>query len=656
MRVTYPVGIIVAALSTGCFGGESMVPERGSPSDPAPAGEAWVGWPQQVWFRPPAGARLESLVPAEGGAVGTWVFPDGARIARRVTGPDAVDPAQPVMRPSAPQRTSATSDDGQRRVVLTPTEGRVSLKLLGPDGGQVLASLPSHLAPHEPDFVAGGAAVVVRLGGDAPRIVRVPVAGGDQETVVPGPIGPHVVVRSADGDGILFADPDDGSALVWASAPEATLSRAGVVVGQVSLPGDLVPVLEGSGGAPLRGSVCGETPRLSLRATASDGVTLGDAPVTAGQVCGDGCTRWYQRRPSGAPRLVAELAQRDDGLVEALLAAAVGQPSGLYASGDGAAALPRLPGCLGDPPDGALLARVVWRGSSVIRLDPGPEEGVLVTTGPGAPKARLVTPGSVGAAMSAVIEADAPGRMDAVDVEGVPLVFEDGAILRRVDEGEPVVVLAAGDARSVTGIAPGPDPSVAWFTDQGNWAGLFRAQVGVDVVTPGLTAKGLDWPVAVRWDGQEGVAVRQVLSDTAEQVWVGTPFTDADRAAWKAGPRTLLDIEPTWVAVTPSADGLRPCPGGRITLGADADGGFLEVVSTPGGEPRRWAARGASFDGQILRVLAEGGDTPTVLATLRVGEGAARWTVHVADPAPVGTGWLAEPQVADRTPVAACAP
>lgn len=643
---------LVASALSGCTG-EVMAPERG-PEVRTPSGA--LAWPQRVWFRPPAGASLETLVTADDGMIATWVHTDGAREAWRLTGPGEATSAQAIVRPAVAKGTSATSADGQQRVVLSPSGERTVLKLLGPDGGRELASFPPSQSASDPVFTPDGQGVLVRVSGDRAGLVLVPVGGGPVEPVLDGEIGPFVVVQgTADGPGWGVALADPSGLLVVATRRSAPLKKARVLVGEVSLPGDLVPAIEGSDGSLLVESVCGEQSRLSIR-SADEGVKLGEAVATWAEACGEGCTAWYGEAAGGVPRLVARLSERAPGRFDVDLEPETGLTSGVWVAGDQAATLPKLPGCLGSPADSLLLGRRVWTGSGASHLVALDEGFQLVVAEGDAHRTVTLRPGGVEVVAVEPGEVAAPDPLVATDPKGGVLKGDaTGTILRQAGEAEPILLVGPATSRALTGVAAGMASGVAWYTDQGEYKGLYRAQAGVDDAAPGLLLDGLSRPVAGAWDGGFALGLLREVQGR-DEVWVAGAFTKADLEAWKGGPRTLLDVQPRWVPVerVQGGDGWQRCQGTTVTLGADVDGGFV-VFTSPQGEVERAPARGVSFDGRVLRVLAEGTPSPQVLATLRLDGEVGRWWLHAADAPVVGGAWLSDEQAASLPEGGACA-
>lgn len=636
----------------GCFGGEEMAPDRTPPGAQDP--QAAPVWRQQVWWRPQQGMRLETLVPGDDGSIATFVSAGNQRSAFRVTGPFAIARAQPIVRPSAPPSRSTTSDDGSLRAVLVPTGDRVTLKLLGPDGGKELTTFDGARDPSDPVFLADGSGLVMRVGGAQPGLAYVPVAGGPAEMLVEGDVVAFVPAVLEGEAGVLYGERE--GPLVMTVRGDEPLRPARVLVGEMALPGDLVPVLEGTDGSLLLENPCGEAPRLAIR-SAEEGLRFGQALAAWGEACGDGCTAWYGPAKGAGARVLVRLQELAEGRYEVLLDREVGLDGEHWVTGERAATLPRLPGCLDAPSDNLLLARRVWTGTGAEALLVIPA-GFGVERADGAARQRIdLTPSGPSDPVAVESAQASPDPLEAVDPEGAVLrATEDQAIVREVDGAEPVVLLGPAETRQVTGVAPDARAGVAWFTDQGAFDGLYRAQAGVEEAMAGVTLDGLSRPVAGRWGEDFALAMLRQVAD-GQEVWVATRVPEEEVAAWREGPVSLLTLEPTWLPVRVAEDGaVTRCEGTVLRLGADADGGFLQI-ETPGVPPERQPARGMAVHSPVgLTVLAEGGATPRLLASIRVTQQATHWWLHEASVPVVGEAWLSEAEAADLPVAGPCAP
>lgn len=635
----------------GCSGGDVMVPERPSAVLKA-VGE--VGWPQEGWYRPPPGFRLETLVRSGDHFIASWVHDDGDREAVRLEGPGEGQGVDPVVRPGAVAPMTAESDGGSVRVSLVSQGADLSVRVTDGQGSRELFTVSGDEPLTHPVLSSDGRWLYLRQGAPRASILRLPVAGGPAEVVARGVEGPHGVFERSGEPRVVFSDPGAGHALVVAEPPADTFLRATAFVGRVTLPGDLVPIVEGTEGAWLRVKGCDRVDKLSIR---SDGarVTMGAREVSHGAACGPGCSVWYALTDAGDPRQVAQLSEERPGVYRAVLGSGFGLSSGVYAAGDVAAQLPTLEGCHAGVAQGLLLGRRVWSGQGVLDLVAVDGEGVdaVLAWGPEAGRSvrlRSGLPDEVrGEAPSGPSDPleteDARGRRVWVEQMGVErrgpsgvvrdaegrVVEEPGqAILREGEDGPPVELLAAATGRDLQGVVTDEGLNRVWYVDAGRRQGLYRAQLGVETVLPAWPMTGLGRPAAVRWEGGWAVALWREAGEGREEVWVVTPWRDADREAWRDGPQTLLDIEPRWVPVARRGGQWRRCRGPEIRLGADAQGGFLSVVSSEG-EAERWPARGASWDDPVLRVIGEDEATPRLLATMGVQGESARWQVHARD-------------------------
>ena len=650
------VGVALAA----CGGaGETMDPQAAA--EPA-SGEAAVrareAWPQQVWFQPPAGATLALLVPgeADGVVVATWSLPGAERLAARVAGPGDATPAQPMIRPGEPPRSTSTPD-GASRAILTDDGDEVVLRTSGAVGAREAARFRAARRPQAPQFSADGGAVYVQLAGEQPAIVRVALADEPARAVVPGPTGPFVATRVGGREAVAFGDPESGGALVAAVVPDSPVEDAGIILGQVALPGDLLPVTLGTDGAPLIAVGCGETAPLSLRSKAG-GVTVGDALATRAAHCGDGCTAWYAPAPSGAPRLVARLEDQGSGRWQTWLDASVGIATDHAVSGD--ATVGKLPGCLGEPSDGAWLATRLLRVDqasdrpSHLRAEEGgglrvvSQKGPYVmvwTLAPAADRVGVPTVGDVSPYDALNVPTASGG---AVRVDGRRIVQESS-------EGAVIELLAPAEDRDITGVVALEDGAVAMYTDVGSAPGLYRSQAGLPTPVPAVKASDLRHPILAVWSGYEVIAMLRTPPDAPWEVWVAEPFAEATQAAWTAGPITALRDGGTWAPVMRDGAGAwQPCAGPVVRLGADGEGGYL-IVEVPGAPAQRLAVRGVAHDGPTrARVIAEGGLTATVLATRTAGDGVDRWDLHAVDAPGAATAWQAVAQAPAADGLAVC--
>jgi hypothetical protein len=213
-------------------------------------------------------------------------------------------------------------------------------------------------------------------------------------------------------------------------------------------------------------------------------------------------------------------------------------------------------------------------------------------------------------------------------VSGGDLVWTESAA------ATPTVLLAGGSGRRLLEPALGEDDTVLYVVDSGDAPGLLRIVLAEGRLDAIVAGPGLRRPLALDWDGARRVGFVQARGGRS---WVVTarPLSEAEGAAFDAGPSTVVGVQPRWVPVDDRGGTLVRCEGpGEVTVGVDSGGAFLAW----GGA--RVPLRAAAFDGTALRLLGDEDGNPLLVAELRLEGPVGVWWGYGA-PTPFGRqGWL----------------